>query len=278
MTDTSFQYTIEYLTDDGEPIGSVPFDPDWEPAREWAHWESVRRGASSATKTGTGTGRGTALRIVPVWDEVAGAPVMSAARFEASGGLAAAEKISTLAYFRSAAREGSADMIERGLLKVGAPYQYRVCAYAREPGAVRTPGSQTNGPDGRDGRDGLAFDVEETPQPLSFTESSLDAFVRASRVSAVQDGDEMPVFIPQPVMVEASSRARDAGKVETGGVLVGRTHRTPDGRESFLEVTAMIPAPPIGRQRRAYIAEAVSPMYLCRITYRIGSATPVTAT
>jgi len=44
-------------------------------------------------------------------------------------------------------------------------------------------------------------------------------------------------------MEEASTRSRDAGGVETGGILVGRLHRSKGQPEVFLEVTAMLPAP-----------------------------------
>jgi len=127
-----YQFAIEYMTEEGEPIGFVPFDPDWLPAREWAIWESVRRGQAPAT------GGGTALHVAPVWDEAAGAPVMSAASIEVSAGNAAGEKLPTLPYFRSAARVRSAEMVEQGLLQAGAPYLYRVCAYARAPGALES--------------------------------------------------------------------------------------------------------------------------------------------
>ncbi len=232
MTDTCFRYAFDYTTKSGEPIGSIPFDPDWLPAREWASWEAVRQGLAPTP------GGPEAFHIVPVWDELAGPPVMSAACVEDSSGVAV--ELDLLAYFRSAARERSADLVDRGWIQTGTPYLYRVCAYAREPDSA----PQKSQPEG------LAFDVEEAPQPLLVDERSLDAFVSASRAIAAQQENEMPVFIPRRVMAEASAQARAAGGVETGGILLGNLHRSRDfprnvpSKESevFLEVTAMIPA------------------------------------
>ena len=55
------------------------------------------------------------------------------------------------------------------------------------------------------------------------------------------DDAHLPVFIPQSILDEAAERSGEAGANETGGILIGRLHRDPDG-PVFVEVTAQIPA------------------------------------
>lgn len=227
MGDTEYRYAIEYLDDDGERIDVVSVEPDWLPAREWAHFQAVRRGKRLASADPG------AACIEPVFDDDVGAPVVGAARVTLpamNGNAVIREDIPSPAYFRAAARTGSAELVERGVLETGDPYRFRVCAWLAEA----TPDIEE--------ASGLGLMLEAAPEPIEIDTRSLEEFrIRSSAASAPEDGG-MPVFVPRHLLAMAESRARDAGKRESGGMLVGKLHRDPDVPEVFLEITALIPA------------------------------------
>ena len=55
------------------------------------------------------------------------------------------------------------------------------------------------------------------------------------------DGDDLPVFVAEALVEQALARVRQAGAMETAGILLGRLHRDPGGI-IFLELTAQLPA------------------------------------
>ena len=94
----------------------------------------------------------------------------------------------------------------------------------------------------------LGFSVEEIVQPLPLAGAPLASFFGNS-VPAGPDEPvgRLPVFLPRRVLDEAVESARQAGDVETGGVLVGKLRRDSGGHaaasEIFVEITAQVPAP-----------------------------------
>jgi hypothetical protein len=229
MSEVEYQYAIDYFSQDGERRGSLPVEPDWVPARECAQFLAIRRGVVPPVfREGTG-------RVEPVWDDECGAPVMDAARVVVAsekGDESVFEEVSSVAYFRQLAQQGSATMVERGLLEKGELYSYKVCAY---------PGSPSRGDSGAG--ESPAFSVEEIEERLPLKEGPIEPLL-TDAVSRDDGGDpsDMRVFIPQHVMDAVGERSREAGEVETGGVLVGNLHRCHSSPEIFLEVTAQIPA------------------------------------
>jgi proteasome lid subunit RPN8/RPN11 len=229
MSEIDYQYAIEYLSQDGERLGSVPVEPDWGPARECAQFLAIRKGIIPPVfRDGTGS-------IEPVWDSECGAPFLSAARVVVAaeaGDETVSEEVPSVPYFLRLAQAGSAAMIERGLLERGEVYRYKVCAY---PSAA--PGA---GP--RESEAG-AFSVEEIFESLPLEARPIEPFLASATAwGSDSDPSDMRVFIPQHVMDAVVAKSREVGEVETGGMLVGKLHRCASSPEIFLEVTAQIPA------------------------------------
>ncbi len=229
MTQIEYQYAIEYSSQDGERLGSVPLEPDWGPARECAQFLAIRRGiVPPVFRDGVGS-------IEPVWDAEFGAPVLSAARVMVAaeeGDETVCEEIPSAPYFLQSARAGSATMVERGLLERGEVYRYKVCAY---PNAAPGADSSESEPS--------AFSVEEIFEELALEERPIEPLLAvAAAWGSDSDASDMRVFIPQHVMDAVVEKSAEVGDVETGGVLVGKLRRCTSSSEIFLEVTAQIPA------------------------------------
>lgn len=234
MDAPTFRYAIEYLTPDGERLGSHAFEPDWGPAQEYAYLQEIRC-AESADSVAYDP---SACRVEPIWDESRGEPFVGAARISRSGAHARGDgddtvvcaELPALPYFMAAAREGSAAMIASGLLQAGDRYLYRVCAYTcRERVATPLPGP--------------ALSLEESSDPLKLDEAPLESFLAAATHALPGADDELCVFIPAAVLEHCHEHSRSAATVETGGILVGNLHRSAAEPRLFLEITAMIPAP-----------------------------------
>lgn len=229
MSGIEYQYAIDYYSQDGRRLGSLPVEPDWGPARECAQFLAIRRGiVPPLLRDGAGS-------IEPVWDGECGAPVLSAARIviaAETGDETVCEEIPSLSYFRSSAQRGSGTLIERGLLEQGELFRFKVCAYpSAAPSGEAEPGEAEG------------FRVEEIGECLPLGEGPIEALLAGSTAWGT-DGDpgDMRVFIPQHVMDAVMEKSREAAEVETGGVLVGNLHRCGSSPEIYLEVTAQVPA------------------------------------
>ena len=229
MSDIEYQYAIDYFSQDGERRGSLPVEPDWTPARECAQFLAIRRGiAAPVLRDGVG-------RIEPVWDSECGAPVLDVARIVVpaeTGDEAVREEIPTHSYFRQQAQRGYSTMVERGLLQQGESYRYKVCAY---------PGTSSGNE--ADASESPASSIEEIHESLPLKERSIEPLLAcATSRGTGGDPNDMRVFIPQHVIDAIEERSREAGDVETGGVLVGHLLRGDASPEICVEVTAQIPA------------------------------------
>ena len=232
MSEAGYQYAIDYFTQEGKRLGSVPVDPDWGPARECAQFLAIRRGIVPPIL------RDDCRSIEPVWDTEVGAPVVDAARIlvpSETEAAAVCEDVPALPYFRPLARRGSETLIERGLLQQGELYRYQVSAYPRVSSSP--PG------DGADTGESVGFRVEEAGEGLPLVDQAMEPLLACAK-SWDRDADtaDLPVLIHQRVLDEVLAQSRDAAEVETGGVLVGNLCRCAPSGEMFLEVTAQIPA------------------------------------
>src|SRR5262245_21241186 len=216
MTDTAphYRYALEHYGRDGRLLGQTPVMPDFEPAREWAYFEAVRRGGRPLLTAPP------AAPVVPVWSEELGPPHVS--------GIRVLESELDSAYFLELARSQAAAYLAKGELARGESYRYRVCAYAAEPE--------------EDPRGPLAFGVEALAEPIELDQRALTAVLADEEAVGEQAALDAPVFVADAVLREIGELADQAGELETGGVLVGRLSRDAAGPEVFAEVVAQIPA------------------------------------
>jgi hypothetical protein len=156
-----YRYALDILTEDGRLLGQAPIEPDWGPALEWASFQGIRQERLPG-RMGSHPGV-----IEPVWDPARGEPHVSGFRAVIPGenGKAASSHFTT-SYFRPLAHEASATFVEKGLLKGGDLFRFRVCAFV-VPFAHPAPGS-TNG-----------LEVDEIVRPLPLGNKPLRSFIEA---------------------------------------------------------------------------------------------------
>ncbi len=232
MSASEFRYTIDYYTEKGDRLDTLPLEPDWQPVEEWMQFMGVRAGRLPAVTATPSVG------LEPVWDEDEGEPVVGGVRASVSGcGHADDEPLVAeipRTFFRAAVRRGSSKLIDKGLLESGDPYLYTVSAFrAPEPANGGTPEAED-----------LDFGFEEVVEEMPILEGSMDEFsARSEPTGEPADAEDFPVFVAASVLEEAMALAAGADKVETGGVLAGHLRRAGAGGDLFLEVTAFIPGP-----------------------------------
>ena len=225
MARVDYRFTLDLFREDGTPLGQAPVSVDFEPAIEWTHFDGVRSGLlPEVLNIGPAT-------IECVWDPKLGNPYVLRVRIvlaRGDGGKFCGEVPTT--YLRDLAREAALKFVDQGHLRAGERFTYRVCAFGNPNDATIHSGE--------------AFSIEEVEQRLTLEKTSLDEFSRNSRLEGKdsQYDRDMPVFIPQHVLDEVSAATREAGEMETGGVLVGKLRRDDAIPEIFLEVTAQIRA------------------------------------
>jgi len=231
VSNSSYSWAIDYRGEGGARFGSVAIEPDWEPAIECAYFAALRRGLVPATHGPTG------CAIEPVWDTTRGAPILSAARIVVpgeSGREPVYEDIPARSdFFRDMAREGSVEMVRRGLLSEGQSYDFEVNAYARDASAERESRGLLAG----------ALEACEVDAGAPLREKSLDILsVQARPAGRDFREDDMRVFVAERVIEEAAEVSRKAGDREVGGLLLAYLNRSPEDSEIFLEVRAQVPA------------------------------------
>ncbi len=223
MVTNAYSYALMLYRDDGSDLGQVPASVDWEPAREWTRFLAVRQGQLAAGAVAAAT------RVEPVWHAKLGEPFLDGFRVSvAANGAGCVSSEFPSAYFRSLAGEATSKLVEQGTLKAGERLVFLAAAFPREEGAPAPPASR--------------FLAEEVAAAVPLQESALAAFVEASASAGELAEHDLPAFVPERVLAEATELARRAGAKETGGILVGRLHRDPSLPEVFVEVTAQIHA------------------------------------
>jgi hypothetical protein len=232
-----YQYMIEVVRQDGSRLDRYPVTPDWIPAHEWCHFLGMRRGTFPPVLTPFITA------IEPIWHPTLGGPYVEGITVTASSNLddSTSERacITTalpLGYFHSTYQQLSATLIKQGTLQPTDVITYSICAFPKG----QTEQEKAQRPHAR-------FAVEEVVHPLPLEERSLASYHQhsqhfAEEAPTVQDVPDMPVFFHAQIMEEAVALAKNAGDLETGGILIGHLHRDQTSTEIFLEVTAQIPA------------------------------------
>jgi len=219
-----FRYLLELLHN-GDVLGRHPVTPDnFAPALEWLSFQAMRSGALPLE-----LGAHPEIEYAPVWDAQRGEPYVEAIRLTTTG---PTEGDIPAVYFSRLAEEASATFVTEGKLKQGELFRFRVVAF----------GCAEEADHGDVSGNGDAGAFEEVPQPLACEESRLEALLDHAEVRGTAQPGEMPVLIPQRVLDEAEALKREAGGLETGGILLGRLHRDSERRELCLEVTTQIPA------------------------------------
>jgi hypothetical protein len=227
-----FRYVADVRSDSGDPLGQLPMDPDWEPAVQWAHFQAVRQGKLPALM------RCSSARVEPVWHPEYGEPRVGGIRVafdrDAQDDERSPSFVIPQTYFRPVVEVGSAVLVEEGKLQEGQRFLYEVSAFPQSRPAADERRPSDSG-----------FTVEEIVQPLPLAPASLEATLQgAKRINGPGWSDsDVPLFIPEGVIAEAKQLARQAGEVESGGVLIGRLFKDAGGNELFSVVTAFIAAP-----------------------------------
>ncbi|MCC6850253.1 MAG: Mov34/MPN/PAD-1 family protein [Deltaproteobacteria bacterium] len=218
----AYGWAIELVGDDGRAVGRVGIAPDWRPAVDWTHFDGVRAGVLPArARTDAGA-------VEPRWDAALGAPYVDGFRVSVRAGDRVATRDIPRRYLGDLARDAAAELAARLGLRGERDVRWLVRATA-EPGAAPAP-------------DDAGFAVEPEARPWPVRDAPLAPFVGAAMRVGAPDGG-LPVFFPPTVLEATHARARAAGDVETGGVLLGRLFRDVEPpHELFVEVTAELPA------------------------------------
>ena len=202
MKGSVYRYALDMMTDDGSPLGQASVEPDWGPVLEWASFQGIRQGRLQA-RMGCHPGI-----VEPIWDAVRGEPYVSGFRAVITGenGTSVSSDLST-SYFRPLAHEASTTFVEKGLLKGGDLFRFRVCAF--EVPSAKSPG---------DGSEELVTRGDRSP-PAARQQAAQSSFIGEASVVSAADGaaEDPPVVIPQQVVDETMTLCREAGDVEIGG-------------------------------------------------------------
>jgi len=231
--EVSYRYAIMYFKQDGTHLGSISIEPDFQAAKDCTYFAGMRDGRLPAV---TAAAHGS---VSPVWSEERGAPYCRGVRVDTTEVDGNGETVSCefpKSYFKSHAEKGSLEWVEKGELQPDERYGYFLCAYpiAGEAAATNTNRDETAASG--------AFQIEAVLDRIPLEESQLDSFRDRATARDEQTEGDVPVFFAQTVIDEACALATEAGKSETGGVLVGRLHHDAAKPELFIEVVAQIPA------------------------------------
>lgn len=227
---------IEVMRSDGNVIGHISPDPDWDPAIEWTRLAGLRLLGTWAPEPQA------EHAITPVWHSDLGEPFMRGFRVslaDATGNTWHEEF--SIRYFAHLAQAAAADLRKQGTLAESESYLYRALAY--HPVAAD-----------EDAGDVAHFTAHERTMPLVLHDLSPEWRARASSRRDDAGEHDFEVYLPAEVLEEANALTAGAGEVETGGILIGHLVREPlaPGRDSRpsniasgdigVAITALIPA------------------------------------
>lgn len=239
-----YRYVADVTNLDGEPIDQLPVTPNWDAAVQWAHFRAVRRGQAPPLM------RASSATVRPVWHHDSGEPRVSGFQviLEDAGGSRPGSPLTDDAalrftiprtYLGAEVERCTSRLVSEGKLFEGQRFLYQLSAFKREA-AARRPAAHAQ-----------RFRVEDVAQQLPLHTACLAAHIENSArqespldpvIDTFASGADMPVFIPERVIAEAMALARNAGDIETGGVLIGKLFRDTDSTEVFSVITALIPA------------------------------------
>jgi proteasome lid subunit RPN8/RPN11 len=214
---SDFQFYAELESPVGERLRDVRLDVDWIPALRWAVFEQAVRNEPPAAK------RVARPRIEPLWSPDGEPPYIRGVTIHSVESGADPVEF-PLTYFFGAVTAASAGLVDSGELQPGQEFDYRIYALS-----------------GGRNEDSLESTAEISPV------DDAPAIVRRELATVTNGGAEttvagrMPIVFSERVLAEATELAASADDVETGGILVGKLCRDPDGTV-FSLVTAQIPA------------------------------------
>ena len=226
-----YKFTLELRKEDASPIGKVAIDVDFEPALEWARFLGVRRGFLTRETFHS------SASLVPIWHQRLSEPYISGFSVRI---VPRTEPTPTefrcdfdTDYFTGLAEQARALFIEQGKMEMGESYGFLASAYCQ---------ALVAGAEGGENEVRSSFQVEETTPPLAIREGQVAEFKMCSREQGKIPPGSTPVFMPQRILGEAAEMTRNAGTVETGGILIGHLRQDRRVPETFVEVTGLIPA------------------------------------
>ncbi|MFQ5738709.1 MAG: hypothetical protein ACE5JX_06815 [Acidobacteriota bacterium] len=218
-----YRFVACFQKAEGEALDQRTLDVSWNNAVESVRFEAIRRQQFQLPDVGTPP------VVEPEWDSAQGPPRVGGFRLRLRGSKGEKFGLSfPLAYFKKAVQRASGALVDRGLLKAGETFLYRVTAYPSEARRMAPTAS--------------SFSVEETAVELPIRPRSIESYADHCRHGTSTQEDDIPVFVPATVLNQTEALTRRAGARETGGVLIGHLNRDPASRELFLAVTAQIPA------------------------------------
>jgi proteasome lid subunit RPN8/RPN11 len=233
MPACAFRFVLQLDDERGDRLGQAPFDPDWLPAVEHARFCAIRSRRLPAT-TPTPP-----ARIEPVWHTDDGPPTVACVRLLLLDAGPECRTEIPLDYFRAQAQIASRQLVDRGLLRIGDVFRYRVCAFPA-PGRDRGTGDDPHA---------TGLEVRDLPSPLHISDTPVEPYLDRSLLVGDDDPEDPPVFLPQRLLEEAQGLVRETIDTETGGILIGQLHRdTVDRAMVFVELTALVPARHADRQ------------------------------
>jgi len=214
-------FALALYRESGTPIGRLPIDVDWEPARQWARHVALCEGRAILARADE--------EVRPIWRREAGPTLrgfqMSIDTDGSPGGITCDFPS---AYFSGAAHALSEPLVEAGHLEEGERFGYIVLAYPSEPSDA--PPRATG------------FAVEDVTPAPALSEASLERLLSRSAAIGRSAPGEVPAFAPAGVLDEITALAKRASPLETGGALVGHLHRDSRARVVFAAVSAQVPA------------------------------------
>jgi len=220
MTDR-YRYAVAMYDGDGQSPEQVPIEVDWGPAEEWAKFSAIRKAELPPSDSRA------RASVHPIWHPKLGRPYTSGFRVRVHGTREATTDFSA-AYFQELAERESYRLVNSAKLQPGETFRYVVAAFPVETAPREN--------------DGLAVEVEDLSPALPVREGALEEVLMASNPHGPVVDSDIPVFVPERVVGEASDRAREAGAIETGGILVGHLHRDQRVPEIYAVITEQIPA------------------------------------
>lgn len=246
MLNNSYRIALELLRSDGTHLVQEWISPDFQAAHEWTRFLGVRRGRIEP-------GAAPDAFLEPVWHGRRGEPYLESFRIviPANGspedeshtppggmrgypgeihhrpGDVVGEFQTTL--LGQAAVRISTNLVERGELREGERFRYLALAFLQ--------------PDCGNDRAAPRFAAREVAPSIPLKETPLESYlVMAQPLVGESHPIDMPVFFAPRIFEEAVALSREAGELETGGVLIGHLHRDSSIPEIFVEVTEQLPA------------------------------------
>jgi hypothetical protein len=131
-------------------------------------------------------------------------------------------------YFAEAARAAVDTLLTERRVQVSERVRYGVAAFAIDSDAEV------------DRR--VRFQTSEQPGTCVVASRPISQLVLQADDCGEPNSADFPVVIPDDVLREIYRCARDAGRIETGGILIGHLCRDPETEDIGVEITAQIPA------------------------------------